>query len=655
MGIQSVDTKLTPEELRAFIKSLLNDLRALDKMIADGMIEANARRIGAEQELFLVNSAWRPAPVALDVLDKISDPHFTNEIGLFNLEINLDPLTFGGDCLSRMEQQLNGMLATASAAANGCESEIVLTGILPTLRKSDLELGNMTPKPRYFALNDALKQLRGGAYEFKIKGADELNIKHDTWMLEACCTSFQVHLQVGAGEFANLYNAAQLATAPVLAAAANSPLLFGRRLWRETRIPLFEQSIDTRNASDHLRERSPRVSFGNQWVKRSALELFEEDISRFRVLLGARLNEDPFALLSQGLAPQLDALRIYNGTVWRWNRACYGVTDGKPHLRIEARAFPSGPTVADEMANAAFFFGLVLGLSTHCHEIATVLEFDDAKANFLAASHLGLDAQFAWVGGKMIHARELILHHLLPVARDGLLQGDILPADVDCYLRMIEERVSTGRTGSQWLLDSLAGMRKTATKDEVLTSLTAATVSRQQEGRPVHTWTPALMAEGDMHKPSYLRVEEFMTTDLFTVHADEPLDLVARLMDWKRVRHIPVEDEQGRLVGLISCFDVLRHLERSLNEPSEEPIPISSVMNKEPLTVTPEMLTLDAIALMRRTRVDCLPVVKEGRLVGIVSERDFINVAARLLENTDESRRPGDADTPRPPEAAKAP
>ena len=165
-------------------------------------------------------------------------------------------------------------------------------------------------------------------------------------MLEACCASFQIHLQVGAEEFANLYNIAQAITAPVLAAAANSPLLFGRRLWRETRIPLFEQSIDTRNASYHLRERSPRVSFGNRWVKQSALELFEEDISRFRVLLGARLDEDPFRVLEQGLAPQLDALRIYNGTVWRWNRPCYGVTDGKPHLRIEARAFPSGPTVA---------------------------------------------------------------------------------------------------------------------------------------------------------------------------------------------------------------------------------------------------------------------------------------------------------------------
>src|SRR5205085_1388875 len=226
----------------------------------------------------------------------------------------------------------------------------------------------------------------------------------------------------------------------------------------------------------------------------------------------------------------------------------------------------------------------------------------------------------------------------------GLLQAGVLPADVDRYLGIIEERVHTGRTGSQWLLDSIAAMRKTATKDEVLTSLTAATVSRQRQGSPVHTWPLAEMAEGEMHKPGYLRVEEFMTTDLFTVHADEPLDLVARLMDWKRVRHIPVEDEQGRLVGLISCFDVLRHLERSLNEPPQAPIAVSSIMNQEPLTVTPETLTLDAIALMRRAKVDCLPVVKEGRLVGIVSERDFINVAARLLEKTGEACLRGDAE-----------
>ena len=641
MGQQNVNTKLSSEELRAFIKSLLNDISALKKMIADGMIESDVRRIGAEQELFLVNEGFRPAPVAMEVLNKISDPHFTNEIALFNLEVNLDPLAYGGDCLSRMEEQLCGLLDKAHRAANCYEADIALTGILPTIRKSDLELSNMTPKPRYFALNDALKSLRGADYELKIRGADELIIKHDSWMLEACCASFQVHLQVGADEFANLYNVAQAITAPVLAAAANSPLLFGRKLWRETRIPLFEQSIDTRNASYHLRERSPRVSFGNRWVRQSALELFEEDISRFRVLLGARLDEDPFRMLEQGLAPQLDALRIYNGTVWRWNRPCYGVTDGKPHLRIEARAFPSGPTVLDEVANAAFFFGLMSGFSSEYRDITKAMEFDDAKSNFLAAAHLGLDSQFAWTQGKVIPARELILNQLLPIAREGLSRASILTSDADRYLGVIEERVRSGQTGAQWLLTSMSELRKGGTKDEALTSLVASTVRNQREGEPIHRWLPAQVADDETARPNYMRVEEFMTTDLFTVHEDEPLDLVANLMDWKRVRHIPVEDEEGKLAGLISCFEVLRKLQQSVGEAGREPVAVSSIMIRDPLTVTPETATLEAIALLRRAQVDCLPVVKENRLVGIVTERDFINVAARLLE---QRSQPGGSD-----------
>ncbi|HET8674242.1 MAG TPA: CBS domain-containing protein, partial [Blastocatellia bacterium] len=541
MGEQKVNTKSPPEELRTFINHLLADLRALRSMIADDRIESGVRRIGAEQELFLVNPAWRPAPVALEVLDKIGDPHFTNEIALFNLEVNLDPLTFGGDCLSEMESKLNDFISKAREAANSCEADLLLTGILPTIRKSDLELSNMTPKPRYAALNEALKGMRGGDYEFKIKGADELIINHDTWMLEACCTSFQIHFQVGADEFANLYNTAQAASAPVLAAAANSPLLFGRRLWKETRIPLFEQAIDTRNTGYHLRERSPRVSFGTRWVKESVVELFEEDISRFRVILGAEVTEDPFAMLSQGLTPQLDALRIYNSTVWRWTRACYGVTDGRPHLRIEARPFPSGPTVIDEVANAAFFFGLMSGLSNEHREIANVMEFDDAKANFLAASQLGLDAQFTWVGGKVIPARELICRELLPIAREGLNRAGILQSDIDRYLNVIQERVESERTGSQWLLSSLTELKKGRTKDEALTSLVATSIKQQQKGRPVHEWPLAQVTEEAMSKPSYTFVEEFMTTDLFTVHEDEPIELVANLMDWKRVRHIPVE------------------------------------------------------------------------------------------------------------------
>jgi CBS domain-containing protein len=633
MGEHDVELESEPEQIRAFIRRLLTDLRALEKMISSGLIESDVRRIGAEQELFLVNSAWRPASVAQQVLDRIADPHFVTEIAQFNLEINVDPLVFTGDCLSEMERQLNGMIGRARAAANACAAEIVLTGILPTIRKSDLALDNMTPMPRYTALSEALARQRGGAYELKLKGSDELITRHDNWMLEACCTSFQIHFQSASKEFANLYNVAQAITAPVLAAAVNSPLLFGRRLWRETRIPLFEQSVDTRHASYHLRERSPRVSFGRRWVENSALELFEEDISRFPVLLGASFEEEnPFSMLNSGQVPELQALRIYNGTVWRWNRPCYGITEGRPHLRIEARAFPSGPTVVDEIANAAFFFGLMSGVSRQHQDIATDMEFDDARSNFRSAARLGLEAQFKWIGGEVIPARELICRYLLPVARFGLAAADISSEDIDRYLGVIEKRVRSGKSGSQWFLSSLSEMKKHGTRDEILTSLTAATVRKQKEGGPVHQWSLAEITEGMMSKESCLSVEEFMTTDLFTVHEDEPLELVANLMDWKHVRHIPVEDKDGNLAGLISCFEVLRHLIVAANEPERAPVAVGSVMNKAPLTITPETLTLDAIALMRRERVDCLPVVNKGRLVGIVTERDFINVAARLLE-----------------------
>jgi CBS domain-containing protein len=629
MGQLEVRDETAPHELRAFIHDLLNDLRALRQLIAAGLIETDTRRIGAEQELFLINPAWRPAPVATELLTRLCDPHYNHEIALFNLEINLDPLVFGGDCLCRMEQELSLLVERARRAAQDCGAEVALVGILPTVRKSDLGLDHMTPQPRYRLLSEALKHQRGWAYEFKVKGQDELNVRHETWMMEACCTSFQIHFQTGAEEFANLYNLAQVATAPVLAAAANSPLLFGRRLWRETRIPLFEQSIDTRNASYHLRERSPRVSFGTRWVRQSVTELFEEDIARFRVLLGSCESEDPFEMLSQGRVPNLNALRAYNSTVWRWNRACYGITGGRPHLRIEARALPAGPTISDQVANAAFFFGLMSGLSREYDNVAGVMPFERAKANFQAASQLGLDAQFKWFDGRVSPAEELILDRLLPVARDGLRAHGI--NDADRYLVIIEERVRSRQTGAQWMLDSFASMAKRGTRDEALTSLVATMVRRQHTGEPVHQWPLAEIEEEAMARTSYLTVEEFMTTDLFTVHEDEPLELVINLMDWRHVRHVPVEDEQGRLVGLISVFEILRRLAEPGMQNGAESVAVGEVMRRDPLVIAPDTLTLDAIALMRHEHADCLLVVKEGRLIGLLTERDFLHVAARLL------------------------
>ncbi len=634
MGNQDVLRDSDSGQLRRFIAHLLRDIHALEHMLDSGLIESGVHRIGVEQELFLVDAAWHPAPLALDILERIDDPHYTTELGLFNLEINLDPLVFEGDCLSQLEGQLNRSLATVRAAAHQCEAEVVLSGILPTLRKSDLALTNMTPKPRYRALNTVLTQLRGGDYEFQLKGADELSIKHDSVMLEAGCTSFQVHYQVEPAEFSQCYNIAQAMTAPLLAAAANSPLLFGRRLWRETRIPLFQQSVDTRRASTHLRERAPRVSFGQQWVDHSILDLIQEDLARFRVLIGTPSREDSLRLLEEGGLPELQALRLHIGTVYRWNRGCFGLGGGKAHIRIENRVLPAGPSVVDEVANAAFFLGLLRGGQQTYGDIAQKMPFHNAEINFLAAAQRGLDAQFTWLDGQVVLARDLIRQDLLPLARHGLRTAGLNPADIERYLGVIEQRVTVGRTGSSWLLRSLADMRETDTQAARLSALTAATARRQWTGSPVHEWPLAQIEEGWSDKLHVLRIEECMTTDLFTVHPNEPIDLVAKLMDWKRIRHIPVEDDQGKLVGLISCFEVLRHCTPSLRQVESEPIPVGAIMQSKPLTLPPETPLAEAVARMQQEKSASLLVAKDERLIGIVTEHDILTLTARLLERS---------------------
>jgi CBS domain-containing protein/gamma-glutamylcysteine synthetase len=615
------------------MRQLLTDLRALETMLREGLIESDTRRIGAEQELFLVDDRWQPALNSTAILEAVNDPHYTTELGLFNLEINLDPMHFEGDCLSRMEAQLEELLTKLRETAREMGTELIMTGILPTLTKEHLTLDHMTPKPRYFALNAALNRLRGGVpYDFRIKGVDELHITHDSVMVEACNTSFQVHFQVSPAEFARRYNIAQAVAGPVLAAAVNAPLLFDKRLWQETRIALFQQAVDTRGSAPHQRELRPRVRFGNHWIKESVLEIFQEDVARFRVLLATDLDEDPFELLQSGRVPRLQALQLHNGTVYRWNRACYGISAGRAHLRIENRILPSGPTVQDEIANAAFWFGLMNGVANTYEDITAVMEFEDVKANFLAAAQAGLNAQFTWIDGQVSPAQRLICDQLLPLAREGLRAAGIDPKESEHYLQIIDQRVCSGQTGSQWLLKSYAALRKQGTRAERLSALTAAIRQRQQNGQPVHEWSLARIEEGGGWKQSYLRVEQYMDTDLFTVNQDELVDLVANLMLWKHSRHVLVEDNRHRLVGIVSHRTLLRLIGDEQYQGRKNPIPVSAIMYRDPVTVTPETPTLEAIALMRRKGISCLPVVKDEHLVGLVTEQHFMDIARQLLE-----------------------
>ncbi len=631
MGEQQVAKADEGSQLRDFMQSVLRDLDALRYMLDHDVFETGVRRLGAEQEFFLVDESGRPASAAMTLLDRLDDPMFTTELGLFNLELNLAPLDFAPDCLSKLEKGLQGRVEQLRRAADGIGVQPVLTGILPTLRASDIGMHNMTPRSRYYALNDALKAMSGGSFGLFLRGVDEVSIEHDSVMLESACTSFQVHLQVDPAEFPQFYNTAQVVIAPLLAASTNAPLLFGRRLWKETRVPVFQQAIDSRGSRFYLRERRPRVRFGQNWVDESVIELFAQDVASFRVLIACERTEDPFDALERGEAPRLDALRVFSGTVYRWNRPCYGVCDGKPHLRIEMRALPAGPSVIDEIANTALFVGLMSGLRREIPDVRRQMSFADARSNFHAAAEFGLDAQMRWFGGRVIPVRELLLDELLPLAASALEKSGIQSVDRERFLGVLRERIGSGRTGSQWLLDSAAELSPEGTRDEILTALTAATVRRQTEGLPVHSWKRARLEEGIAMKPIDLRVEEFMTTDLFSVDPEEPLSLVAHLMEWKHVRHIPVEDHAGRLVGLLSCFDVIRRYGEETASGGKA-TPVREVMNASPTTVAPETPMLEAINLLRSEKVDCLPVVKDDRLIGIVTEHDFIHIVARLLD-----------------------
>ncbi|MEO1128749.1 MAG: glutamate-cysteine ligase family protein [Planctomycetota bacterium] len=632
MGTQNVRSGQTGEERREFTRALLRDVEALEVMLDRGMIESGVNRIGAEQEMAIIDRSGRPFPINDQLLNDLHSDLFTTELGKFNIEYNLDPIAFGGECLNVMEDRINAMLAQIRAVAHKHGAQIVMAGILPSIAKDDLGLDNLSDRPRYRALNEVLNRMRGGPYELRINGVDELSVTHDSVMLEACNTSFQVHFQVSPSEFAHKYNIAQVVAAPVLAAASNSPMLFGRRLWHETRIALFEQSIDTRSSSSSMREFQGRVSFGTDWVRDSVLEIFQEDVARFKPLFPMDPEQDPLEVIEQGGVPKLRALCLHNGTVYRWNRACYGRTGGRPHLRIENRVLPSGPTPADEVANAALWFGLMRGMSETYPDITTELSFDDVRANFIAAARQGLDAQLHWIGGITVPARELIALKILPLAQRGLEAAGISGTQIDRYLGIIQDRASVGQTGSIWMLKSYAGMPKRTTRGERMCRLSTAIARRQLHGTPVHTWKPIDESEFEGDKQHIMTVGQYMTTDLFTVHQNDVVDLVTNLMDWKHIRHVPVEDDDHRLVGLVSHRDLLRHLGRARDREDLDARPVSEIMKPDPITVSPQSTTLEVINVMRTHQISCLPVVENDRLVGVITEHDLMQIAAPLLE-----------------------
>jgi len=620
--------KLTESgEVREFTRQLLADVRALEQMLEQGLFEEDTRRVGAEQEMFLVNKDLFPAPIAMEVLSRIEDDRVGTELARFNLEANLTPRDFAGSCLRDMETELEELVGRVRIAAAHHSADVILTGILPTLNQDHLTLDAIAPNPRYSELNEAMVKMRGGDFHINIKGLDELQITHDNVLVEACNTSFQVHFQAGASEFANLYNLSQAVTAPVLAAAVNSPVFFGQRLWKETRVAVFQHSVDSRSEVHRQRGQQPRVDLGDDWVEKSPLEIIHKDIARFRPLLVKGLEENSLETLEKGGIPKLGALRLHSGTVYRWNRMCYGITDGKPHLRIENRALPSGPSIVDEIANAAFYFGLMSGMSREVDDIRRVMTFDDVRSNFYAVSRHGLKAQIAWAGHTYT-AESLILKVLLPVAYEGLKTSGIDTVDIEKYLGIIEQRVHYHRTGARWILDSLATMGEDGTRDLRMRTVTQAMLSRQKSGGPVHQWPLASLDEAKDWRYSFLTVGQVMATQLYTVRPQDLAEMVANFMDWNHVRYVPVENDEGELVGLVTY----RALIRLVGRDNASNVTVSDIMHTDLITVSPDTPTLDAIRLTRAHQIGCLPVVSGKHLVGILTAGDFLPLYDKLID-----------------------
>jgi CBS domain-containing protein len=612
-----------------YTKLLLNDFHALEAMILADELERDITRIGYELELNFLDRNCEPAFIGGEVCMALNEPRFTTEFSRFNLEINSQPVRLGGRCLAELQGGLERALAAVRAEAAKRDCSVLMTGIIPTLNKSHITPEALTPEPRYQALYDIRRALKGEHYEYRIQGIDELLTRDNIALFAGSVTSFQVHLQVAVADLVDKYNWAQLLAGPVLATAVNSPLFLGKQLWQETRIELFEQATDTRVPDNDDTRNRPRVFFGDKWLQQSVLELLQEDILGFDPLFGPQEAEDALQALHDGKVPRLDAWTLFNGTIYRWNRLCYGRLHGRPALRIENRMLPSGPTVQDMVANAAFWSGAMAGLPQRYRDVQQRLEFAHAKENFFKAARYGLDVKFHWFDGA-VTARELILDELLPLARAGLQSAGVDDDDSMRFLDIIRDRTATGRTGAHWLISSFTELRKTLKPEQALHALTAGMLSRQESGVPVHRWQGVEPDEAGEGADGLSPVYRIMTTDLYKVKVDDAIDLVAHLMHWKQIGHVPVEDASGQLVGMITRKTLIDHMLKAPAEPG--PLRAGELMTDCALRIVPETPLQRVVQLLLENGVSCLPVTSNGCIVGLVTGHDVVKVAHALLD-----------------------
>ncbi|MGB3334834.1 MAG: glutamate--cysteine ligase [Mycobacterium sp.] len=492
MGDEVDRTTYSRTQRRQYRHKIQQCLDVFETMLAQASFECEPPLTGMEIEGNLIGDDYRPAMANAGVLSSIDDPAFQRELGSYNIEFNVPPRQFTQLAALDLEAEVRASLNDAQAKARKHDAGIVMIGILPTLMPEHLAGDWMSDSARYAALNDSIFAARGEDIDIEIDGPEPLNLHAENIAPESACTSMQLHLQVSPAEFANHWNAAQVLAGPQLAIGANSPYFFGHRLWAETRVELFTQSTDTR--PDELKNQGvrPRVWFGERWIT-SIFDLFEENVRYFPSLLPEVSEEDPADELAQGRAPQLAELRLHNGTVYRWNRPVYDVVDGRPHLRVENRVLPSGPTVADMVANAVFYYGLLRSLAREQRPLWTQMSFAVAHDNFRRAARHGMDARLFWPELGEVSVAELTQRELLPLARQGLDEWGVAAEVADRFLGIIADRAATGRNGATWQVSTVRALQAQGlSRPAALAEMLSRYCAHMHTNQPVHTWPTGL-------------------------------------------------------------------------------------------------------------------------------------------------------------------
>ena len=489
MGEEVAQQEFTREDRTRYREKVRRCLDVFARMLRESRFDADAPMTGLEIELNLVDESGDPALKSTEALEAIADPDFQTELGSFNLEINVPPKQLKDRGFTDYETGVRASLNDAESKATKVGAHMVMIGILPTLSAGHMSPASLTPNPRYQLLSDQILAARGEDIVIDIDGPERLRTTSDSIVPEAACTSTQLHIQVSPEDFPAYWNASQAIAGVQLALGANSPFLLGRELWRETRVPLFEQATDTRSEELKAQGVRPRVWFGERWIN-SIFDLFEENVRYFPALLPVIEEEDPLDVLESGHTPALAELRLHNGTIYRWNRPVYDVVDGTPHLRVENRVLPAGPTVADTMANAAFYFGLVRALAEHERPLWSQMSFSAAEENFHVAAKQGIEANVYWPGLGQVPATELVVRRLLPMARAGLDSWGVLEDESARLLGIIEQRCIAGQNGASWFADKFHAR---VTDDDngrldALRSTLNEYRERMHTNEPVHTW-----------------------------------------------------------------------------------------------------------------------------------------------------------------------